>query len=89
MGRRRKNNLHLSRDYAEALALWAEHEGREGKNNGLFSGMIDRFIPQVLPSYSPKTKEDYLRYCGDCVFQTKPATDSTAKLPPIPFESCH
>ena len=24
-----------------------------------------------------------------CVFQTKPATDSTAKLPPIPFESCH
>ncbi len=25
----------------------------------------------------------------DCVFQTKPATDSTAKLPPIPFEGCH
>jgi hypothetical protein len=24
-----------------------------------------------------------------CVFQSKPATDSTAKLPPIPFESCH
>ena len=57
--------IRLSRDYAEALALWAEHEGREGKNNGLISGMIDRFIQQVLPSYSPKTKEDYLRYCGD------------------------
>jgi hypothetical protein len=26
---------------------------------------------------------------AECVFQTKPATDSTAKLPPIPFESCH
>jgi len=25
----------------------------------------------------------------DCVFQTNPATDSTAKLPPFPFESCH
>jgi len=25
----------------------------------------------------------------DRVFQTNPATDSTAKLPPIPFESCH
>jgi transposase len=24
-----------------------------------------------------------------CVFQPKPATDSTAKLPPIPGESCH
>jgi len=24
-----------------------------------------------------------------CVFQTKPATDSRASLPPIPDESCH
>ena len=24
-----------------------------------------------------------------CVFQTKPATDSTRRLPPIPRESCH
>lgn len=24
-----------------------------------------------------------------CIFQTKAATDSTAKLPPIPNESCH
>ena len=45
--------IRLSRDYAEALALWAEHEGREGKNNGLISGMIDRFIQQVLPSARP------------------------------------
>ncbi|MCU7848129.1 MAG: transposase, partial [Candidatus Thiodiazotropha sp. (ex Lucinoma kastoroae)] len=26
--------------------------------------------------------------CG-CVFQSKPATDSTASLPPIPHEGCH
>jgi len=26
---------------------------------------------------------------GMCVFRSKPATDSTAKLPPIPGESCH
>jgi hypothetical protein len=27
---------------------------------------------------------------GDaCVFQTNPATDSVAKLPPIPRQSCH
>ena len=25
----------------------------------------------------------------DCVFQTKAATQSTAKLPPIPGEGCH
>ena len=25
----------------------------------------------------------------ECVFQTKPATDSRGRLPPIPFESCH
>ena len=24
-----------------------------------------------------------------CVFHTKPATDSSASLPPIPDESCH
>ena len=26
---------------------------------------------------------------GKCVFHAKPATDSRAKLPPIPDESCH
>ncbi|MGF1614532.1 MAG: transposase [Gammaproteobacteria bacterium] len=26
---------------------------------------------------------------NDCVFQTNPATDSIAKLPPIPRQSCH
>jgi len=26
---------------------------------------------------------------SECIFQTKAATDSTAKLPPIPNESCH
>ena len=25
----------------------------------------------------------------ECVFQPKPATDSTAKLPPVPRQSCH
>ena len=25
----------------------------------------------------------------DCVFQTKPATDSTRSLPPIPRQCCH
>ena len=57
--------IHRSRDYAEALARWAEHQGREGNNNGLISGMIDRFIRPVLPSYASKTKEGYLRYGGD------------------------
>lgn len=28
-------------------------------------------------------------YVGSCVFQTKPATDSRRKLPPIPREACH
>jgi putative transposase len=28
-------------------------------------------------------------YTYGCVFQTNPATDSIAKLPPIPRQSCH
>jgi hypothetical protein len=41
------------------------------------------------PDLRPLTPEAPLRLAGACVFQSKPATDSTAKLPPIPFESCH
>ncbi len=32
---------------------------------------------------------NYLELIPECVFHTKPATDSSASLPPIPDESCH
>ena len=57
--------IRLSTNYGEALAKWAEFEGREGENNGLVSGMIDRFIQTKIPEYSEKSQDDYLRYCGD------------------------
>ncbi len=57
--------IHLSRNYGEALAKWAELEGREGENNGRVSGMIDRFMLTELPGYGEKTQEDYRRWCGD------------------------
>ena len=54
------------------------------------------FLRQINQS-TPKDKDIHIicdnyathKHPKGCVFQTKPATDSTAKLPPIPFESCH
>ena len=57
--------IRLSDNYGEALAKWAQLEGRESENNGLVSGMIDRFIQIKILGYAEKTQEDYLRYCGD------------------------
>jgi len=56
--------IRLAGNYSEALAKWAEHEGREGNDNGLVSGMIDRFMLTELQKYSDKTQDDYRRYCG-------------------------
>lgn len=57
--------IRLSDNYGEALAKWAEYEGREGANTGLIGGMIDRFMLTELPKYSDKTQDDYRRWCGD------------------------
>ena len=48
----------------------------------------------MLQSANRQTKDSLKMFQdrGDvhgCVFHVKVATDSTAKLPPIPFESCH
>jgi integrase len=56
--------IRLSDNYGEALAKWAKIEGQEGENNGLVSGMIDKFIQTKITEYSKKAQEDYLRYCG-------------------------
>ena len=50
------------------------------------------YIAPILPEFialHPGISLDLRLTDMECVFQTKPATDSTAKLPPIPFESCH
>jgi len=43
----------------------------------------------ILIAYGKKNGVSAEAIGDACVFQTKVATYSTAKLPPIPFESCH
>ena len=51
-----------------------------------------------MPKRGPRCKIGYHRlfnlilwvlYTGMCIFHGNPATDSTAKLPSVPHESCH
>jgi putative SOS response-associated peptidase YedK len=41
----------------------------------------------LIPSWSKGPESGYSMI--NCVFRTKSATDSTAKLPPIPRQACH
>lgn len=43
----------------------------------------------VLAKLSPPYSRPIAEIATECVFQPKPATDSTAKLPPVPRQSCH
>ena len=55
-----------------------------------FSGRWDDKYPQISRSaYSGDSDHLFWFYSIICVFHAKPATDSRARLPPIPDESCH
>ena len=44
-------------------------------------------LPKLRIAISPQSL--IIEGGPDCVFHANPATDSRAKLPPIPDESCH
>jgi hypothetical protein len=71
----------------------AFHDGR-GSQEGIFAELKSHTQMDYVPTRRKAGNQVYLlsavlAHNLNCVFQTKPATDSTAKLPPIPFESCH
>jgi integrase len=53
----------LSSSYAEALAMWAKLEGAAAQDNSV-GAAIDRFLAEVLPSYSDKTRKEWPRMTG-------------------------
>lgn len=53
----------LSSSYAEALAMWAKLEGAAAQDNSV-GAAIDRFLAEVLPTYSDKTRKEWPRMTG-------------------------
>ncbi|MEE9492203.1 MAG: tyrosine-type recombinase/integrase [Gammaproteobacteria bacterium] len=48
----------LSRDYSEALRLWAEREGDEQREGTTVNHMIDRYLIEILPTLAIKTQSE-------------------------------
>jgi nitrate/nitrite transport system substrate-binding protein len=76
------------------LAAGGLHPGYYAPQKGDIDGQIDAdvLLSVTPPPQMPATLEagTIYGYCvGECVFRTKPATDSIAKLPPIPRQACH
>ena len=53
----------LSSSYAEALAMWARLEGAAAQDNTVGSA-IDRFLAEILQTYSDKTRKEWPRMAG-------------------------
>src|SRR5438034_9814505 len=50
---------------------------------------VTTVTPFPLGGPIPAFYADFIDPFVGCVFHAKPATDSTANLPPVPHESCH
>jgi len=60
----------LSNDRAEALRLWAQHEGeREDEPSRLFSVMARRYVREMFPTKSAQNRRDndHAQPCGNFV----------------------
>ncbi len=53
--------IRLSDRYPEAVAMWAEMEGKENRHGRTVSDAIHRFLAECLSTYSEKTQKEWPR----------------------------
>jgi hypothetical protein len=102
-GPRKKYRSTVAGFYNDFAALAQEAVTWSSKSDGVYI-TLNVITPDLLARYANRVEEGAEALTNDrhvirrhwlpidfdaCVFHAKPATDSTAKLPPVPHEGCH